>query len=262
VSTDRNRAAAKPVAATPVKPAAPRSPVVVPTPRPRAPQAQPPQAERSMSSSAATTMATAPWDDMPPPDDYPPPSSEDDYFAGPPDDGFVPAFDAGPDDVRLDGRLAASPTPATPAVDLSTLPATIALDALGFSGDWPALAASLGLTGIAHQLAFNSELTELDGPTLVLSVPVPQYADASQVAKLKTALAEKLGKAVEVRVSVGPARRTAAVLEAAARAERQREAEREIGADPFVQSLIRDFGASIVPGSVRPIAPDAEAGAR
>jgi DNA polymerase-3 subunit gamma/tau len=62
-------------------------------------------------------------------------------------------------------------------------------------------------------------------------------------------------------VSVGPARRTAAVLEAAARAERQREAEREIGADPFVQSLIRDFGASIVPGSVRPVTPDAEAGA-
>jgi DNA polymerase-3 subunit gamma/tau len=262
VSTDRNRAAAKPTAAAPVKPAAPRTPVVVPTPRPRAPQAQPPQAERSASSSAGTTTATAPWDDMPPLDDYPPPSSEDDYFAGPPDDGFVPAFDAGPDDVRLDGRLDVSPTPVTPAVDLSTLPAAIALDALGFNGDWPALAAGLGLTGIAHQLAFNSELTELDGQTLVLNVPVPQYADASQVAKLKTALAEKLGKAVEVRVSVGPARRTAAVLEAAARAERQREAEREIGADPFVQSLIRDFGASIVPGSVRPIAPDAEAGAR
>ena len=260
VSTDRNRAAAKPSAAAPAKPAAPRTPVVVPTPRPRAPQAQPPQAERSASSNAAT--ATAPWDDMPPLDDYPPPSSEDDYFAGPPDDGFVPAFGAGPDDVRLDGGVNASAAPTTPAVDLSTLPAAIALDALGVEGDWPALAASLGLTGVAHQLAFNSELTELDGQTLVLSVPVPQYADASQVAKLKTALAEKLGKAVEVRVSVGPARRTAAVLEAAARAERQREAEREIGADPFVQSLIRDFGASIVPGSVRPIAPDAEAGAR
>jgi DNA polymerase-3 subunit gamma/tau len=262
VSTDRNRAAAKPAAA-PAKAAAPRTPVVVPTPRPRAPQGQPPQAERAASAGAAPT--TAPWDDMPPLDDYPPPSSEDDYFAGPPDDGFVPVFGAGPDDVRLavrlDGRSDAAAGPVTPAVDLSKLPPAIALDALGFSGDWPALATSLGLTGVAHQLAFNSELTELDGQTLALNVPVPQYADASQVTKLKTALAEKLGKAVEVRVAVGPARRTAAVLEAAARAERQREAEREIGADPFVQSLIRDFGASIVPGSVRPIAPDAEAGA-
>ena len=41
------------------------------------------------------------------------------------------------------------------------------------------------------------------------------------------------------------------------RAQRQQEAEREIGADPFVQSLIREFGASIVPGSIRPITPDA-----
>jgi DNA polymerase-3 subunit gamma/tau len=198
---------------------------------------------------------------MPPLDDYPPPSSEDDYFAGPPDDGLAPMFGAGPDDVRLDARFDTPSAPTTPAVDLSKLPAPIALDALGFNGDWPALAVSLSLTGVAHQLAFNSELTELDGETLALSVPVPQYADASQVAKLKAALADKLGKAVDVRVSVGPARRTAAVLEAAARAERQREAEREIGADPFVQSLIRDFGASIVPGSVRPVTPDAEAGA-
>lgn len=256
VSTDRNRAAAaKPAAApaAPAKPAPPRAPIVVPTPRPRAQEAAPARPERA--------SAPAPWDDMPPLDDYPPPSSEDDYFAGPPDDGFVPVFGAGPDDVRLDARPDAPVVPSTPAVDLSKLPPPIALDPVGFSGDWPTLAASLGLTGVAHQLAFNSELTELDGRTLALSVPVPQYADAAQVAKLKTALAETLGAAVDVRVTVGPARRTAALLEAAARAERQREAEREIGADPFVQSLIREFGASIVPGSVRPVAHDGEAGA-
>jgi DNA polymerase-3 subunit gamma/tau len=261
VSTDRNRASAKPLAEAPVKPAAPRPAVVVPTPRPRAPEQNfgAPRAERAAPSGPA--QAPAPWDDMPPADDYPPPSSEDDYFAGPPDDGYMPEFDRGPDDVRIDARFDAPAAPSTPAVDLSQLPPPIALGALGFEGDWPALARSLGLTGVAHQLAFNSELTELDGETLMLNVPVPQYADAAQVAKLKAALAEKLGKTLDVRVTVGPARRTAAVLEAAARAERQRDAEREIGADPFVRSLIRDFGASIVPGSVKPISPDAEAGA-
>ncbi|TAM50298.1 MAG: DNA polymerase III subunit gamma/tau [Paraburkholderia sp.] len=253
VSTDRGKTAAKPAVVAPAKSAAPRAPVVVPAPRPRRVEAQP--------QPPASASAPAPWDDMPPMGDYPPPSSEDDYFSGMPDDGFTPAFGTGPDDVRLDARLDAPAAPTTPSVDLSKLPPPLALDAIGFTGDWPALAGSLGLTGVAHQLAFNSELTELAGDTLSLSVPVPQYADAAQVAKLKTALAEKLGKPVEVRVTVGPARRTAAVLDAAARAERQREAEREIGADPFVQSLIRDFGASIVPGSVRPIAPDAEAGA-
>ncbi|RDU95359.1 DNA polymerase III subunit gamma/tau [Trinickia dinghuensis] len=259
VSTDRSRPAGKPEAAAPVKPAAPRAPVVVPTPRPRA--SEPEQGRPERQAPPERAAAPAPWDDMPPLDDYPPPSSEDDYFAGPPDDGFVPAFGAGPDDVRLGARFDAPVVPSTPAVDLSKLPPPITLDAVGFSGDWPALAGSLGLTGVAHQLAFNSELTELDGDAFALSVPVPQYADAAQVAKLKAALAEKLGKNIDVRVTVGPARRTAAVLEAAARAERQREAEREIGADPFVQSLIREFGANIVPGSVKPVSPDAAAGA-
>ena len=70
-------------------------------------------------------------------------------------------------------------------------------------------------------------------------------------------VADRLGQTVEVLVEVGPARRTAAAHDAAMRAQRQQQAEREIGADPFVQSLIREFGASIVPGSVRPITPDA-----
>jgi DNA polymerase-3 subunit gamma/tau len=140
------------------------------------------------------------------------------------------------------------------------LPPAIPLDAIGFQGDWPALAVALPLKGISYQLAFNSELMSLDGTTLKLNVPVPQYADAAQVAKLKAALAERLGKTVDVQVEVGAARRTAAAVDAAFRAQRQQDAEREIRQDPFVQSLLRDFGASIVPDSIRPIAPDAAQG--
>jgi len=141
--------------------------------------------------------------------------------------------------------------------DSRPLPPAVPLDPLGFDGDWPALAVDLPLKGISYQLAFNSELMALEGNTLKLNVPVPQYAEASQVAKLKAALADRLGLNIEVLVEVGVARRTAAAHDAATRAQRQRDAEREIGADPFVQSLIREFGASIVPGSIRPITPDA-----
>ena len=83
------------------------------------------------------------------------------------------------------------------------------------TGDWPALAVDLPLKGIAYQLAFNSELTACDATSITLSVPVPQYAEASQVAKLKAALAEKLGRASKSASTVGPARRTAAALDAA-----------------------------------------------
>ncbi|HEY4803713.1 MAG TPA: DNA polymerase III subunit gamma/tau, partial [Paraburkholderia sp.] len=236
--------------------AAPRMEVKVPTPDParRAAAAQEAQARQPARNANAQQDASGapPWDDIPP-DDYVPLSADDAYFA-PPDDGFAPAYDSEPSAPRA---TASVPTPSPAVVDVSKLPPGIPLDPIGFTGDWPALAATLSLKGISYQLAFNSELTALDGTLLKLSVPVPQYAEASQVAKLKSALAERLGKPVDVSVEVGPARRTAAALDAAARAQRQREAEREIGADPFVQQLIRDFGASIVPGSIRPVSPEA-----
>ncbi|WP_175692999.1 DNA polymerase III subunit gamma/tau [Burkholderia ambifaria] len=251
VSSDRSRAdaASKPAAAQPAadKPAPSRPAVQVPTPRAaaRAPQA------------ADTRQAPPPWEDIPP-DEYVP-LSADEMFGGGADDGFVPVFDSGPDDVRI----APKPAEARPSapVDTRPLPPAIALDPIGFDGEWPALAARLPLKGVAYQLAFNSELTAVDATTLKLSVPVPQYADAAQVAKLKAALADALGKPVEVAVEVGPARRTAAALDAAARAARQREAEQEIHGDPFVQQLVRDFGARIVEGSVRPLADSAPDGA-
>ncbi|MBU9378200.1 DNA polymerase III subunit gamma/tau, partial [Burkholderia multivorans] len=250
VSSDRSRAgaAAKPAAEpAAAKPAPARPAVQVPTPRATARAAQP---------SADTRHAPPPWEDIPP-DDYVP-LSADEMFGGPPDDGFVPVFDSGPDDVRV----APSPADSRPSapVDTRPLPPAIALDAIGFDGEWPTLAARLPLKGVAYQLAFNSELTAVDATSLKLSVPVPQYADAAQVAKLKAALADALGKPVEVAVEVGPARRTAAALDAAARAARQREAEQEIHADPFVQQLVRDFGARIVEGSVRPLADSAPDG--
>jgi DNA polymerase-3 subunit gamma/tau len=261
VSSDRGRAAAAAVA-TPVapKPAAPR--VVVPVPTPggprRAAQQDAAPAARAPSSPAQRNGAEQngssmppPWDDMPP-DDYMPVSASDDGYFGPPDDDYMPVFDRGPDDVRVN-----APAAAAPAVDSRPLPPAVPLNPLGFNGDWPALAVDLPLKGISYQLAFNSELMALEGSTLKLNVPVPQYAEASQVAKLKAALAERLGQNVDVLVEVGAARRTAAAHDAAMRAQRQQEAEREIGADPFVQSLIREFGASIVPGSIRPITPDA-----
>jgi len=270
VPSDRGRAtsgaavAAAAQSATP-KPAAPR--VVVPVPTPAAPRRAPQEATGTASAAAQPAPARSssaepdgssvpPWDDMPP-DDYMPISAADDGYFVPPDDNYVPVFDRGPDDVRMD-RSPTKPAPA-PVVDTRPLPPAVPLDPLGFTGDWPALAVDLPLKGISYQLAFNSELMALDGNTLRLNVPVPQYAEASQVAKLKAALAERLGQSVDVQVEVGPARRTAAAHDAVQRAQRQQEAEREIRADPFVQSLIREFGASIVDGSIRPITPDAAA---
>jgi DNA polymerase-3 subunit gamma/tau len=54
---------------------------------------------------------------------------------------------------------------------------------------------------------------------------------------------------VEVgRVSDSPAKRNAAALAA-----KQQAAEESILNDPFVQSMMRDFGAKIVPGSIKSV---------
>ncbi len=276
VSADRGRAngsAAQTPAASAPKPAVPRTPVVVPAPRVRREENGAPA-----TTGAAVPKTAAPWDDVPSFDgafdgafdarfdgrfdDQAPLTAEDAYFAAS-DDRFAPPGENGGEPAPVLAR--ASGGASAPAIDLSTLPPPVMLDAIGFAGDWPALAAELTLTGVAHQLAFNSELTALEGGVFKLNVPVPQYADGGQVAKLSAALADRLGKPVDLRVEVGPARRTAAALEAAARAQRQREAEREIGADPFVRSLIREFGAAIIPGSVKPLTPppsDTGAGVR
>ena len=121
-----------------------------------------------------------------------------------------------------------------------------------FTGDWPTLAASLPLKGLAQQLAHQSELHRVVGRALHLRVPVAAIGEASVAERLQAALNEHFGVEVRVQCEIGAVTHTAAAVEAAARAERQREAEAEIDRDPFVQGLLRDFGGQIVPGSVQP----------
>jgi DNA polymerase-3 subunit gamma/tau len=58
---------------------------------------------------------------------------------------------------------------------------------------------------------------------------------------------------VELSVEVGPITDSPARRNAAAAAARQKQAEQIILNDPFVQQMQRDFGAKIVPGSIKPI---------
>jgi DNA polymerase III subunit gamma/tau len=60
------------------------------------------------------------------------------------------------------------------------------------------------------------------------------------------------GHAVSLAVEVGPVQDSPARRNAAAAAERQKAAEAVILGDPFVQEMMRDFGARIVPGSIKP----------
>jgi len=151
---------------------------------------------------------------------------------------------------------AAAPAPnvnAPPPRPVIAAPVT----ALNWDGNWPVLAAALPVRGVAQQLAQQSELLQCDADgnaaQFHLRVPLETLCAAGSIDKLVAALTEHFGKTVRVTTEIGAVEHTANAAAQADRAERQRQAEATMQSDPFVQTLMRDFGATIVPGSIRPI---------
>ncbi len=152
-------------------------------------------------------------------------------------------------DANVDANVPSSPT----AVTSST--STVTANASGL--DWPVLVKQLSLRGVARQLAMQSELLSYEDNGQELSirirVPLDTLLSAGSKEKLMTALSEHLGKSVQLDTEIGATKITAHAVEVAEEAERQRNAEQTLQEDPFVQTLMREFGATIVPGSVRPL---------
>jgi DNA polymerase-3 subunit gamma/tau len=113
-----------------------------------------------------------------------------------------------------------------------------------FDGDWPKLANSLNLGGVAKQLAQASELAGFDGETLELRVPpaAKHLAEKSFQDKLRGALQERFGKSVRLTVTIRETTGNTARDRAAA----------AIGQDAFVRDLVENFDATIVESSIKP----------
>jgi DNA polymerase-3 subunit gamma/tau len=129
--------------------------------------------------------------------------------------------------------------------------------AIGWDGNWPGLAATLPLRGVAQQLALQTELVECGADTGVatfrLRVPIDTLRASGNSEKLAAALQERFPDVrVNVEIDIGPVWYTAGAEARAHREECQRQAEQTVAADPFVQSMARAFDAFVVPGSVRP----------
>lgn len=127
---------------------------------------------------------------------------------------------------------------------------------IGWDGNWPALAGSLPLRGVAQQLALQTELigcvAQDRAVTFRLRVPVDTLRASGNTEKLTAALQEHFPDLrVTVESEIGPVWYTASAEQKAAREERQRLAESIVAADPFVQELEQRFDAFVVPGSVK-----------
>jgi DNA polymerase-3 subunit gamma/tau len=161
-----------------------------------------------------------------------------------------------------DGELL--PTTSVPGANITTDMATEPAAAMeagsgddSWDGNWPALAATLPVRGVAHQLAQQSELismrTENGRRHCQLRVPLETLLSAGSADKLAGALSAHFGVPVLISTEIGAVRQTAHAEALAEQAVRQRQAEETIYSDPFVQTLVQEFGATIVPGSIRPV---------
>lgn len=128
---------------------------------------------------------------------------------------------------------------------------------IDWDGNWPGLAAGLPLRGVAQQLAFQTELVNctVDGnvTTFKLRVPIDTLRASGNSEKLAAALQERFTNTkVAVDIDIGHVWYTASAEAQAFREECQRKAEETVASDPFVKDLMREFGAFVVQGSIRP----------
>ncbi len=142
-----------------------------------------------------------------------------------------------------------TPAPAPAPISVPSVP-----QAITAKGDWLEVAARLQLKGPAQQLAAQLKLLEQTGSRwrLVLAPNAESLNTPTARGALEQALRAALGPETSVEILVRnidgetPAERTQR-----ARSERVAAAEQNLVADPGLQSLTRDFGARIIPGSLR-----------
>jgi DNA polymerase-3 subunit gamma/tau len=123
-----------------------------------------------------------------------------------------------------------------------------------FNGNWRGLVDELKL-GLARALSQHCELIAYDEHSISLSVPetqkhllVPNYQE-----KLSSAISQHFDKKIKLQFSIGGTGNTPAKQISQEKAHAQSNAESAIEDDSFVQALISDFGAQIIPNSIKPI---------
>jgi DNA polymerase-3 subunit gamma/tau len=114
------------------------------------------------------------------------------------------------------------------------------------------MSAAETINALVRELGLQSQLVARDTDTWMLRVERESLNSPTSRERLQKAL-ETAGYPVRLSVEVGRVQDSPAKRNAAAAAQRQAGAEAIILNDPFVQSLMRDYGAKIVPGSIKPL---------
>ena len=160
------------------------------------------------------------------------------------------------DEPRPAGRATTRRTAGATTVAMPAKTGAAAPPAVESGSEWPAMLAALDLQGPARQLANHCVLTSRSGDVLRLRLDRSgeMFRRPQLEQKLAQALSTQQGRPLRIEISVSdvvedtPVRRQAQVSD-----ERLRAAEEAIEADPAVRAMREVFGATVQPGSVKPL---------
>jgi DNA polymerase-3 subunit gamma/tau len=108
------------------------------------------------------------------------------------------------------------------------------------------------INAMVRELALQSQLVARDTDQWLVRVERESLNQSGTRERLTAAL-QNAGFPIKLAVEIGRVTDCPARRNTAASAEKQLAAEKIIFDDPFVQAMMRDFGAKIVPGSIKPL---------
>lgn len=148
------------------------------------------------------------------------------------------------------------PQPQTTPTEAPTKPAEITAQSTsnGFDGNWRKLIEQHLKLGIARALAQNCEMLSYDENSITLRVAEKQkhLVSATYQEKLSAAIDQHFDKKIRLNITIDNEANTPAKENAEEKAVIQSGAEKAIMDDSFVQALIQDFDAKIIPNSIKP----------
>ena len=269
LSADRARFAAAPAARTPAAPAPtvkPASAVFAPTPIAHPAMPTPASAVPAPAATPMPVVVAAPAP-LPQPTLNNEPMPEPVPELAPEDAAWIVAEDVPPWEALDEAPAEPSTAPALQALPVREAPPAASRTELRKrpvaplqttpEGDvWFALVQELvaaeAVTALVRELALQSQLLAREGATWRLCVDSESLARPASCERLQAAL-QAAGHAVTLQLSVGPVSDSPAKRLAQAAAAKMDAAVALIENDPLVQSLLRDFDAKIVPGSIQPL---------
>ncbi|QXG42853.1 DNA polymerase III subunit gamma/tau [Pseudomonas viridiflava] len=236
---------------TPMPTPAPASPVPdAPQVEEQQAQEQPAEEPQSVAEQAVTpamleaipdaAYLSAPMDR----DDEPPP--DDDYVE--PDVDIDPASYAYLDELAHESVGDAEP--------VEPEPTPAAMPATGLALEWLEMFPGLPISGMTGSIAANCTLMGKEGDHWLLHLDPAHSAlfNSTQQRRLNDALNQFTGRTINLSIElIKPEQETPAQAASRLRAERQRQAEASIHADPFIQQMLQQFGAMIREDTIKPV---------